>query len=65
MVRASPAQGGVLLVDASDGAVLSVDVDGEKWPQCASFGHYLERFRDRVLGKKIEWCEGEWVDIVS
>lgn len=58
-----PAQGGVLLVDASDGVVHSVDVDGAKSHECASFGHYLEQFRDRVLSKKLEWCEGEWVSL--
>ena len=58
-----PAQGGVLLVDASDGVVHSVDVDGAKSHECASFGHYLEQFRDRVLGKKLEWCEGEWISL--
>ena len=24
---------------------------------------YLEQFRDRVLGKKLEWCEGEWISL--
>ena len=52
-----------MLVDASDGVVHSVDVDGAKSRECASFGHYLEQFRDRVLGKKLEWCEGEWISL--
>ena len=50
-----------LILDDS-GTVLSIDAESEEASVvAASFGAFLEKFRDALLGGKLEWASG-WVE---
>jgi hypothetical protein len=50
----------ILTWDPTSGAIVSIDAEGAQEVLAASFGAYMESFRDALLSGKLEWADG-WV----
>jgi len=59
-IGVNPLDETILTWDPTSGAIVSIDAEGAQEVLAASFGAYMESFRDALLSGKLEWADG-WV----